>query len=61
MCDEALGKDVKVLDVSDLNDIQVNALLNSEMGDDESSVPHNVIIGKNIAYIELLSRWIANI
>ena len=51
MCDEALGKDVKVLDVSDLNDIQVNALLNSEMGDDESSVPHNVIIRKNIAYI----------
>lgn len=51
MCDEALGKDVKVLDVADLNDIQVKALLNSEMGDEESSVPHNVIIRKNIAYL----------
>ena len=51
MCDEAPGKDVKVLDVTDLNDIQVNSLFNSEMGDDESSIPHNVIIRNNIAYL----------
>jgi choice-of-anchor B domain-containing protein len=51
MCDEAPGKDVKVLDISDLNDIQVNSLFNSEMGDDESSIPHNVIIRNNIAYL----------
>lgn len=51
MCDEALGKDVKILDVSDLNDIQVKSLFNSAMGDDETSVPHNVIIRDNIAYL----------
>ena len=51
MCDEAPGKDVKVLDVTDLNDIQVNSLFNSEMGDDESSIPHNVVIRNNIAYL----------
>ena len=51
MCDEAPGKDVKVLDVTDLNDIQVNSLFNSDMGDDESSIPHNVIIRNNFAYI----------
>ena len=31
MCDENHGLDVKVLDVSDLNDIQVKSLFNSQM------------------------------
>ena len=51
MCDENHGLDVKVLDVSDLNDIQVESLFNSQMGDDANSIPHNVIIRNNIAYV----------
>ena len=51
MCDENLGLDVKVLDVSDLDEIKVNAFFSSEMGDDESSIPHNVIVRNNIAYL----------
>ena len=51
MCDENHGLDVKVLDVSDLNDINVESLFNSQMGDDANSIPHNVIIRNNIAYV----------
>ncbi len=51
MCDEAPGKDVKVVDVSDLNDIKVSSFFNSSMGDDENSIPHNVIVRNDIAYL----------
>jgi hypothetical protein len=51
MCDENLGLDVKVLDVSDFDDIKVNSFFNSSMDDDENSVAHNVIIRNNIAYL----------
>ena len=51
MCDENHGLDVKVLDVSDLNDIQVKSLFNSQMGDAPNSIAHNVIIRNNIAFV----------
>lgn len=51
MCDETIGMRVKTLNVSDLNNIQTEYLFSSDMGDNASSVPHNVIVRNNIAYV----------
>ena len=49
MQDENHGYDVKVLDVSDLSNIQVLSTFNSEV--DTNSIAHNVIIKDNLIYI----------
>ena len=51
MCDETLGMSVKSLNISDLNNIQIENLFNSDMGDDNNSVAHNVIVRNNIAFV----------
>tara|TARA_B100001059_G_scaffold234091_1_gene275702 strand:- start:2532 stop:3125 length:594 start_codon:yes stop_codon:yes gene_type:complete len=49
MQDENHGYDVKILDVSDLNNINILSIFNS--GIDPNSMAHNGIIKDNIAYI----------
>jgi choice-of-anchor B domain-containing protein len=51
MCDETYGMNIKAINVSDLNDIQTESLFNSDMGDDDNSVAHNVIVRNDIAYV----------
>ena len=51
MCDETYGLDIKVLDVSRTEDIEVVSFFNSGMGDRENSVPHNVILKGDVAYV----------
>jgi len=49
MCDETPGMNVKVLDVSDLNDITVSSTFSS--GFYEETLPHNVIVRGDVAFI----------
>ena len=49
LADENHGYSLKVIDVSDLNNIQVIALFNSDV--DPSSIPHNLIIRDNFVYV----------
>ena len=49
MCDETQKMKVKVLDVSDLSNIQVASLFTS--GFYEQTLPHNVILKNGIAYV----------
>jgi len=49
MQDENHGYDVKILDVSDLSNIQVLSTFNSEV--DTNSIAHNVIIKDNLIFI----------
>tara|TARA_B100001287_G_scaffold269986_1_gene268101 strand:- start:8389 stop:9729 length:1341 start_codon:yes stop_codon:yes gene_type:complete len=51
MCDETYGLDVKALNVSQIEDLEVASFFNSEMGDKENSVAHNVIVRGDIAFI----------
>lgn len=49
LADENHGLSLKVIDVSDLNNLQVIALFNS--GVDPNSIPHNLIIRDNFVYV----------
>ena len=51
MCDENYGLDVKIVDVSSIDEPEIASFLNSSMGNDENSVAHNVIVRNNIAFI----------
>ena len=47
--DENFGYDVKVCDISNINDIEVVSTFNSEVSD--TSIPHNLIIKDNFVYL----------
>ena len=49
LADENHGYSLKMIDVSDLNNLQVIALFNSEV--DSMSIPHNLIIRDNFVYV----------
>ncbi len=49
MADEDWGHDMKVLDISDLSNINVTATFSSEI--DPNSIPHNQIIKDNYVYV----------
>ena len=49
LCDETHGLDIKILDVSDLNNISVLALVGSDI--DSNSVPHNAMIKDGYLYV----------
>ncbi len=49
MCDETPSMDVKVLDVSDLDDINVSSTFSSNFYD--QTLPHNVIVRNETAYV----------
>jgi hypothetical protein len=49
MADETHGMDVKILDVSDLTDIQVTDTIGSDIH--EFSIPHNLIYKDNLLYV----------
>ena len=49
MCDETPGMDVKVLDVSDLNNITVSSTFSTGFYD--NTLPHNVIVRGDVAYV----------
>ena len=49
LADENHGHSLKVIDVSDLNNIQVISLFNSDV--DPNSIPHNLIIRDNFVYV----------
>jgi choice-of-anchor B domain-containing protein len=49
MCDETPSMDVKVLDVSDLDDIKVRSTFSSNFYDE--TLPHNVIVRNQTAYV----------
>ncbi|MDG2263637.1 MAG: choice-of-anchor B family protein [Flavobacteriales bacterium] len=49
LADENHGYSLKMIDVSDLNNLQVIALFNS--GVDSMSIPHNLIIRDNFVYV----------
>lgn len=50
LADENHGKDLKVLDVSDLTDINTITTFNNAI-DPTKSIPHNVIIKDNLVYV----------
>ncbi len=50
MCDEAHGRDVYLLDVSDPTDIKVASTINSG-GSETQSIAHNVIVRGNYAFV----------
>ncbi|MBM77772.1 MAG: hypothetical protein CL846_04765 [Crocinitomicaceae bacterium] len=49
MCDETPSMDIKVLDVSDLDDIHVESTFSSNFYDE--TLPHNVIVRNQTAYV----------
>ena len=49
MCDETPSMKIKVLDVSDLNNISVSSTFSAESY--EQALPHNAIFVDNIAYV----------
>ena len=49
MCDETPSMDIKVLDVSNLNNITVTSTFSSNSY--EQTLPHNVILVNNVAYV----------
>jgi len=49
MADEDWGHDMKVLDISDLSNINVTATFSSEI--DPNSIPHNQIVKDNYVYV----------
>lgn len=50
LADENHGKDLKVVDVSDLTDMSTITTFNNEV-DPSKSIPHNVIIENNLVYV----------
>ncbi len=51
MADETLGSDLKVVDVSDLNDLHVLNTFNSEPSDGGPVIPHNLIVRGDYLYV----------
>ncbi len=51
MADETLGSDLKVVDVSDFNDMHVVQTFNSEPSDGDLVIPHNLIVRGNYLYV----------
>ncbi|MGY8987133.1 MAG: choice-of-anchor B family protein [Flavobacteriales bacterium] len=49
LADENHGLSLKIIDVSDLNNLQVISLFNSDV--DPNSIPHNLIIRDNFVYV----------
>lgn len=49
MCDETPSMDLKILDVSELDDIKVSSTFSSEFYDE--TLPHNVIVRNETAYV----------